>query len=123
MKIIDYPVLFDSTEIIRPEKWGVKNDAVKQEYETEAGTDVVAWTRKRKLIISAGFVCNDTWVTTFASYLDAGEFTLKFYNPMTGSYETHQVRMEDFSADLHKESFDSGGTIGLYDVSFSLKEY
>ncbi len=123
MNILDYPVLFGETEIIRPETWGVKNEAIKQEYQTEAGTDVIEWIRRRKLLVSAKFICNSTWAETFASYLDVGGFTLKLFNPMSGAYETHQVRMEGFSADLHEQSFDVNDTAGIYDVSFNLKEY
>ena len=123
MNILDYPVLFDETEIIRPEKWAIKNDAIKQEYQTEAGTDTIDWIRRRKLIISAKFVCDSDWAETFSSFLDIGSFTLTLYNPMTGEYDTHAVRMEDFSADLHDKSFDIDDTAGIYDVSFKLKEY
>lgn len=119
----DYPIIFDQTELPKPEKWAEKYETVETVNETEAGTDQVLVARYGKLTVSAAFNCTSAMAQTFATFRDAGPISVQMYDLKDAAYKTRTMRIRGFSSTPVDHSEKVPDTNGLYEISFELKEY
>lgn len=119
----DYPILFNQTELPKPEKWSEKFETVETVNETEAGTDQVLVARYGKLTVSAVFNCTSAMAQTFAEFRDIGPITVQTYDLATAAYKTRTMRIRGMSSTPVEHSEKVPDTNGLYEISFELKEY
>lgn len=119
----DFPIYFDTTEIIRPSKWEETYDVIDSVNVSEAGTDIVDVSRDSKLSISATFKCSSYWAQTFMTFRTALTIAVKIYDTETGGYKTYDMRMRNFKQKLKPKSEKVLYGNGVYEVSFKLEEY
>lgn len=119
----DYPIYFNETELYPPSKWEESTETIENEYQTEAGTDKISVVRHGKLSVSAQFRCHSPWLGTFKTFSEMDSFTLRTYDPMVNGYVERNVRMRDFKSNYIEFSENVEDTNGVWDVSFSLKEF
>lgn len=117
------PIKFDGEEIIEPQSWSEDSEVIETVSETEAGTSQVAVTRYDKQSITCTFQCTHRWAKKFKEYSKQDEISVSFYDILTESYTARQMRIRDFKVSLEKNSWRTPNTNGLWNVSFSLKEF
>lgn len=118
-----YPIIFDSTEVYYPGSFEVDEQVVEKVNQTEAGTDQVQLVRTGKVNLSFATKCLSAALITFKTFSTKTSFTLKYYDPALSGYATKVVRMRNFKYNVIKNSYDLDGVDGVYDVSFTLKEF
>lgn len=119
-----YPICFNTTELeFFPATWEESLEVVENVFSTEAGTDVVDIVRTGKLTVNVGCRQTAAWAKTFKQFSALSSFTLKIYDPLTEAYAEHTVRMRDFRSALVKGTDRMSVSEGLWDISFTLKEF
>ena len=119
----DFPTYFDTTEIVRPNKWEESYEVVDTVNTTEAGTDVVDISRLSKLTVSASYKCSSDWAKKFKEFSRSLTISVKIYDTESETYKTYTMRMRDFKQKLKKGSEFVRYGNGVYEVSFKLEEY
>ena len=117
------PVKFDDEPIIEPQSWEEDSEVIETVNETEAGTDQVSVTRYDKLSIACTFQCSHRWAKKFKEYSKKDEISVNFYDILTETYVTRQMRIRDFKVSLVDNSWRTPNTNGLWNVSFNLIEF
>lgn len=123
MRLKDYPIFFDTTELFTPENWSIGYETLETVNETEAGTDSIDITRDEKLTISAAFACTSIWVSRFRNFAKQNIVNVKMYDPETDAYKTYQMRIRNFKRDTEPSSEYVRSSVGLYNVTFDLIQY
>lgn len=120
----NYPIKINNTEIPYYEDIGINYERKKETYITESGveTDIVL-TASKKAVIQYSTICKEWRVATFNAFADQYSLEVKYYDPSTRAYVTKTMRMEDYSVKLLKGSEDLAVTNGIYEVSFTLREF
>ena len=120
----DYPIKFDNTSLPFPTGWQQAFNKVQTLLQSEGGDDLIQSIRKGKLSISAQFVlADDNWVKFFRQYYVKDSFILSQYSPLTSTYETRTVRMENLAYSHRRKSEKLTAVTGVWDVSFNLEEF
>ena len=119
----DYPAMFNSTEI--PFFYGQEQfPKVQTVSQRESGKDLVQIVRDSKLTISCSFTVADVdWVKTFREFSLLSSFTLKLYDVVLDDYATYTVRMEDYSQSKVRKSEQLTEVKGVWNISFTIKEF
>lgn len=123
MRLKDYPIIFDNTELFTPEKWDEGFDVLENVNETEAGTDSVEITRDEKMTISAAFACTSEWVAIFREFSKQNSINVQLYDAETNAYKTRQMRIRNFKKGTEEGSEYVRSSVGLYNVTFDLIEF
>lgn len=119
----EYPIYFNTTEVFTPTVWEESTETIKNEYQTEAGTDKQNVIRHGKLSVSCQFRCHSEWLGKFRNFSNMDSFTLKSYDPIANDYAERKVRMENFKYKWIEFSEKVKDTNGVWDVTFTLKEF
>ena len=119
----NYPIKFGNVAIPNPTSYSESSEVVENVNETEAGTDIVVIVRKDKLTVSLSFQCSSDWAQKFATYRDTEPLSVSLYDPKTNAYKVRSMRIRSYKANVVEDSWRTAGTVGLYNVSFDLKEY
>lgn len=124
MALTTYPLKFNTTEIPYPKNLDFRWERKKTTYSTESGveTDIIL-APNAKLVLGYSIRCLDTWLTIFNQFASVYSFTLSYYDLNQAAYVTKTVRMEDYDYKLVKDSESLSATNGIYDVSFTLREF
>ena len=120
--LLDFPIYFNSTKILRPVKWEESSQVVENIIVTEAGTDYTEVTRYDKLIVNAGFGVTDGWAQVFKQFSKYNSFTLKTYDIETKAYKERTVCIRNFTASLRKDSELLSSVNGVWDINYQIKE-
>lgn len=123
MSLKNYPIYFDETEILRPVKWQRSFDVVENVKKTEGGTDVVEVIRNDKLSISAQFGVTGRWAKVFKAFSKKNSIEVRMYDTESEQYETRTMRMRNYKESLKKNSELLTEVNGVWDISFTLKEF
>ena len=123
MALSSYPIVFDETEIVNPESWEERSEVVETVNVTESGIDQIAVTRYDKLTVSASFQCSSLWARKLKDFSRHDTIRVKMYDVLSDTYVTRVMRIRDFSASLVRNSWKTSHTNGLWNVSFTLKEF
>lgn len=119
----DYPIKFGNEIIFEPESWDEDSEVLETVNTTEAGTDQIIVTRYDKLSISCTFQCSSLWAKKFKAYSKQNEISVSFYDVIDEAYKTRTMRIRDFKMSLVDNSWRTARTNGLWNVSFTLKEF
>ncbi len=117
------PIKFDDEVIFEPESWEETSEVIENVNETEAGTEQIAVTRYDKLSVSCSFQCSSTWAKKFKEYSKKDEIAVSIYDLVDEAYKVRTMRIRDFKASVVANSWKTPNTSGLWNVSFSLKEF
>lgn len=117
----DHPIKFNNVTIPYMSGWEEGFEVVENVYETEAGTDDVEIVRYGKLTVSCSTTCFVDTLRALIPFSTMNSFTLTRYDPLTGGNTTSTVRMRDFKYKLKEKTWNTGD--GIWDVSFTLKEF
>ena len=117
------PIMFDDEIIFNPESWEEASEVIENINETEAGTEQIVVTRYDKLSVSCSFMCSSVWAKKFKQYSLKDEISVSFYDVIDEAYKVRTMRIRDFKMSLVDNSWKTPGTNGLWEVSFSLKEF
>lgn len=123
MRLKDYPIRFDSTELFKPEKWEESYEVLENVNETEAGTDSIEITRDEKLTISAEFACTSEWVRRFRMFAKQNTINVQMYDSETNGYKTYMMRIRNFKKGTEPHSEYVRSSVGLYNVTFDLIQF
>lgn len=123
MRLKDYPIIFDETELFRPEKWEESKETIENTNVTEAGTDSVEIIRKGKRHISCEFACTDEWTAIFEEFYEQDEISVKYYGRKERGYVSVNMYMDNFKVGTEIHSDYVTQSIGLYSVTFDLIEF
>ena len=118
-----FPIKFDNEAIITPISWEEESEVSETINQTEAGTDQIVITRYDKLTINCTFQCSSTWAKKFKNYSTKDEITVSIYNILSETYSNRTMRIRNFKVALVKNSWKTSNTNGLWNISFSLKEF
>ena len=121
--LIDYPVYFDETIIITPDKWDEERTVLENAFQSEAGTDIISVTRYGKLKVSASFSCSDRWAAIFTEFSEQDSILVKLFDVRKKGYAIHLMRIRNYHQSIVPGSERTEGTNGLYSVSFDLEEF
>ena len=119
----DYPLKFNNEVMYYPGSFEVDEDVVENVNLTEAGTDQVQLVRAGKVVLNFATRCLAEWLAKYKSYSALASFTVSYYDVSVNGYVTKTVRMRNFKYTLVKHSYDLEDIMGVYDVSFVLKEF
>lgn len=119
----DYPLKFNNEVMYYPGSFEVDEDVVENVNLTEAGTDQVQLVRTGKVVLNFATRCLAEWLAKYKSYSALASFTVSYYDVSVSGYVTKTVRMRNFKYTLVKHSYDLEDIMGVYDVSFVLKEF
>lgn len=122
MRLKDYPIIFDNTELFTPDKWEESYEVLENVNETEAGTDSIEVTRDEKLTIYAEFSCTSEWVRRFRLF-SKHIVNVRIYDSETDAYKTYQMRIRNFKKGTEQHSEYVRSSVGLYNVTFDLIQY
>lgn len=123
-KLNDFPIKINNTSIPVPIAWSENPAVVENAMTTEAGTDVIDVLRVDKLTVTASFDVSSVWLATFKGWSNStSALTVDIYDPITNAYKQRSMRIRNFVANLVKDSDNTSGTIGLYNLSFDLIEF
>jgi len=123
-KLKDFPTKINNTPIPVPTDWNETSAVVENAMTTEAGTDVIDVLRMDKLTVAASFDVSSFWLATFKGWANStSALTVDIYDPITNAYKQRSMRIRNFAANLVKDSDNTSGTIGLYNLSFDLIEF
>lgn len=122
MALTSYPIVFDTTTLLRPTKWQESSTVVENIIQTEAGTDCIEVIRYDKLNISAAFGVTDGWASTFKQFSKQNTIQVKIYDIETKAYKTRTMRMRSFKAKLKKDSELLQAVNGVWEITFELRE-
>lgn len=117
------PIKFNDENIFEPESWEESSEVIESISSTEAGTDQIAVTRYDKLSISCSFNCSHRWTKKFKEYSKMDYINVSIYDHIDCVYKTHTMRIRDFRISLVQSSWQTPGTNGLWQVSFTLLEF
>ena len=122
-----YPIMFDSTELPSPSQWDETSEVIENVNVTEAGTDQVEVTRYDKLTVNVKYrIAEDSTggiANTLKEFSKKSSFTLKRYDVLAKTYEERTVRMRDFKMSLVPKSEYLTAVNGVWDITFTLKEF
>ena len=90
---------------------------------TEAGTDIVEVTRYDKLSISAQFGVTGAWAKVFKTFSKSPSIQVRMYDTESETYETRTMRIRSYRETLKKGSETLTAVNGVWEVSFTLKEF
>ena len=119
----DYPITFDNVEIMPWSKWNETREVIEQLYETEAGTDQVDVVRYGKLTVDCEFRCHSDWARIFADFAERDQITVRMYDVKEYDFKIRTMRIRDFKSDPIEFSEKVPDTNGVWNVSFTLKEF
>lgn len=123
-KLNDYPVKINNTPIPVPIEWSENSSVVENAMTTEAGTDVIDVLRVDKLTVTASFDVSSAWLATFKGWANStSALTVDIYDPVSNTYKQRSMRIRNFISNLVKDSDNTSGTIGLYNLTFDLIEF
>ena len=123
-KYKDFPIKINNTEIPVPIEWSENSIVVENALTTEAGTDVIDVLRVDKLTVTASFDVSSAWLSTFKGWANStSALTVKIYDPVTDAYAERSMRMRNFIYNLVKDSDNTSGTCGLWNLTFDLIEF
>lgn len=118
-----YPVKFDLETVFTPTSWEESSEVIENINETEAGTDQIAVTRYDKLSVSCSFNCSSVWAAKFKAYSKKDFISVSIYDLIDKVYKVRNMRIRDFKAKLVDNSWNTPGTNGLWEISFTLIEF
>lgn len=121
--LLDYPIMFDDVEILRPTAWMEQSTVIENSNLSEAGTDIVEVVRYDKLTIAAQFTVTSNWAKVFKYYSKQASIAVKRYDVLAEDYETRNMRIRNLSITRRKKSEFVKGYFGIYDVNFNLEEF
>ncbi len=110
-------------KIIEPKTWNESSEVIENVHETEAGTEQISVSRYDKLKISASYQCSSKWAGIFKDFSKKDSIAVTRYDVLAGEEETRYMRMRDLKLSLVEKSTHTGGTKGLWKVSFDLEEF
>lgn len=120
----DFPIEINSTKLPVPITWTENAEVVENVNTTEAGTDIADVLRVDKMTVNASFNVSSNWYMTFKGWANAtSALTVKFYDSATNAYLTRYMRIRNFVANFVQNSDRTGGTYGLWEISFDLIEF
>lgn len=123
-----YPIYFDETEMLSPHSWSESSEVIETVNQTEAGTDQVDVTRFDKLSISVSYAVAESqsggmWAQILKRFSKQNIIKVKRYDILKGEYETRNMRMRDFSANLKPKSDMLPSVNGVWEISFTLIQF
>ena len=99
-----------------------KDEKVKAESESEAGTTLVIVTRVNKLEISGTWHLSGKWIKKFRDWRDADTVTVEVYYPNPNTLTAHECQFE-ITGEKHISGARKQMSIGgLYEVNVDIKE-
>lgn len=119
----EYPYKFDNVVLPFMSTWQESFERITNDQTSEAGTDLEIVVRRGKLTVNGGCGCFSDMKKTLQEFYNLDSFVLSRYDDLEEGYTTHNVRMTAFSADRINKSEDVPNTVGLWKVSFTLKEF
>ena len=119
----DFPVYFNSVEIMQWTKWDENRDVIENTYQTEAGTDQLDVVRYGKLTVNCQYRCHDEWVRIFAEFSQRDSIEVSSYDVHLAQNTVKIMRMRDFKVSPIEFSENVKDTNGVWDVSFRLEEF
>ena len=121
--LIDYPALFNNTPV--PFFYGRETyNKVQTTSMSESGKDLIQVVRDSKLDVSCSFkVAGVEWVQFFRNLSLVPSFSFKVYDVIEDGYKEYTVRMENYSHLRVKKSDQLAAVKGVWNVSFTLKEF
>lgn len=123
-KYNDFPIKINNTPIPVPIEWSENSVIVENALTTEAGTDVIDVLRVDKLTVTASFDVSSSWLSTFKGWSNStSALSVKIYDPVTDAYAERSMRMRNFIYNLVKDSDNTSGTCGLWNLTFDLIEF
>ena len=117
------PIMFDDEVIFEPQSWEEVSEVIENVNETEAGTEQTSVTRYDKLSVSCSFMCSSLWAKKFKEYSMKDEIAVSLYDVIDEAYKVRAMRIRDFKMSLVDHSWKTPNTNGLWEVSFSLREF
>lgn len=125
MKLKNYPLYINNTAItMDPKSWSESSEVVENANTTEAGVDVVDVKRTNKLSITASYNVSSAWLSTFEAWNRlTTPLSVRIFDAVARDYVTHLMRMRNFSYNYVENSSNTSGTVGLWELSFSLMEF
>lgn len=119
----DYPVYFDTTEVMQWSKWEENRTVIENAYETEAGTDQLDVVRYGKLTVNCQYRCHDEWLRIFTEFSKHDQIEVSSYDIHQGMNTVKIMRMRDYKVSPIEFSEKVKDTNGVWDVSFKLEEF
>lgn len=119
----DYPLMFNNETMYYPSSFSISEDVVEKVNQTEAGTDQVQLVRTGKVTMSFATKCLADWLAKYEYYSTLASFQVKYYDVSINGYVEKTVRMRDFKWSVVKHSYELNNIAGVYEVSFTLKEF
>lgn len=116
-------IILDGVNLITPTSWNESYSTIESESTSEAGTSMVEVVRMDILTATASFQVSSRWLHILYELSLKSEMTLTKYDPRTNGTRTRTVRIRDFSAEFVKNSEKLRTTNGLWNVSFTIKEF
>lgn len=120
-----FPPMFNDTAVSFFPEIKNKPENIQNEFQSEGGRRIVQTIRKDRLSASVKLkVADDSWVRFFYDlYKNADSVTFKQYSPLLQAYETRIVSIEDFQYNLVKDSHKLSSVVGVWEMSFTIKEF
>ncbi len=119
----DYPTKINNVILFAPKKWNISEEVIETEFTTEAGTDQTIVSRYGKVMISAEYQCSSFWLKKFKTWSQTNTLTVKYYDPSVPGYAEKSMRLRNFNYSLIEGSDTVSTSMGLYKVTFDLKEF
>ena len=120
--LADYPILFDGEAIPwpNPDSWKEDPQTLETTAVTEAGTDQIIKIRDGKFHASGTWNCSSAWARKFREFSTRDRLTVSVFDFLSGGYAEIPCRIRGYNAALVGYSQRTGGTDGLWVVSFEL---
>lgn len=99
-----------------------KSDKVKTEFESEAGTTIVAVTRNSKLTISGTWLLTGKWMAKFRAWQLSDTVNVECFYPYVDKTSVYECQLTIESEKHIKSSRDLLSVDGLYEISVVMEE-
>lgn len=118
-----HPTMINSVSIPFMSNWQTSYETNRKTYTRQSGTETDIILRQRQLTIQASTKCLWDEVSQFLAYQNQPTLTVSLWNPSTNAYIDHTMRMENFAYSLVKDSEELSAVDGIYNMSFTLREF
>ena len=116
-------MMFDDVSIPFPRNYAVEERNIQTENVSEGGVSIIQQTRQGVFVASISTKVLSDLLKIYKRFSQKQSFVLTTYDPLTEEQVTKTVHMEDFKYDLVHNSEKLSVTNGVYNVSFTLKEF
>lgn len=124
IRLKDYPPMFNETSLTFFPEIKVNSEKIASENRSESGYDIVQVIRRDKWNVPVKLkLADDYWVKFFYELSLLDSVTYKQYSPLVQGYTTRTVRIDNFEFAWVKGSDKLEGVNGVWEVSFTLKEF